>query len=136
MFALNKQVYKGFKFQIMVFIKCLSIIHVFNFYFWFYLTMCRFLCLVKLPSIATQLVPSHFLSESNGTFCLFVYHLLHALSLYPHIPMTPAHKLSFCSHTLIWLHNLWGYEELLQQKVSMYAKWFHWILSEFIGCSE
>jgi hypothetical protein len=24
----------------------------------------------------------------------------------------------------------------LQQKVSMYTKWFHWILSEFIGCSE
>jgi hypothetical protein len=22
---------------------------------------------------------------------------------------------------------------MLQQKVSMYAKWFHWILSEFIG---
>jgi len=21
----------------------------------------------------------------------------------------------------------------LQQKVSLYAKWFHWILSEFIG---
>jgi hypothetical protein len=24
----------------------------------------------------------------------------------------------------------------LQQKVSMYAKWFHWILGEFIGCNE
>jgi uncharacterized membrane protein len=24
----------------------------------------------------------------------------------------------------------------LQQKVSLYVKWFHWILSEFIGCSE
>jgi hypothetical protein len=24
----------------------------------------------------------------------------------------------------------------LQQKVSLYAKWFHWVLSEFIGCSE
>jgi len=59
------------------------------------------LCLVKLPSIATQLVPSHFWSESNGISCLFVYHLLHALSLYPHIPMIPAHKLSFSSHTLI-----------------------------------
>jgi hypothetical protein len=24
----------------------------------------------------------------------------------------------------------------LQQKVSLYAKWFHWILSEFTSCSE
>jgi hypothetical protein len=24
----------------------------------------------------------------------------------------------------------------LQQKVSMYAKWFHWILNEFIGYNE
>jgi hypothetical protein len=24
----------------------------------------------------------------------------------------------------------------LQQKVSLYAKWFPWILSEFNGCSE
>jgi hypothetical protein len=24
----------------------------------------------------------------------------------------------------------------LQQKVSLYTKWFHWILSEFIGCNE
>jgi hypothetical protein len=26
-----------------------------------------------------------------------------------------------------------GEEGALQQKVSLYAKWFHWILSEFIG---
>jgi hypothetical protein len=25
---------------------------------------------------------------------------------------------------------------LLQQKVSLYAKWFHWIMSEFIGYIE
>jgi hypothetical protein len=24
----------------------------------------------------------------------------------------------------------------LQQKVSLYASWFHWVLSEFISCSE
>jgi hypothetical protein len=24
----------------------------------------------------------------------------------------------------------------LQQKVSLYARWFQWILSEFTGCSE
>jgi hypothetical protein len=24
----------------------------------------------------------------------------------------------------------------LQQKVSLYAKWFHWILNEFTSCSE
>jgi hypothetical protein len=24
----------------------------------------------------------------------------------------------------------------LQQKVTLYAKWFHWILSEFIGPNE
>jgi hypothetical protein len=24
----------------------------------------------------------------------------------------------------------------LQQKVSLYAKWFHWNLNEFIGCNE
>jgi len=24
----------------------------------------------------------------------------------------------------------------LQQKVSLYTKWFHQVLSEFIGCSE
>jgi hypothetical protein len=23
-----------------------------------------------------------------------------------------------------------------QQKVSLYAKWFHWILSEFTSCNE
>jgi hypothetical protein len=27
-------------------------------------------------------------------------------------------------------------KEPLQQKVSLYAKWFHWILNEFIGCNE
>jgi hypothetical protein len=24
----------------------------------------------------------------------------------------------------------------LQQNVSLHAKWFHWILSEFTGCNE
>jgi hypothetical protein len=34
-------------------------------------------------------------------------------------------------------HNLFGFDkDSLQQKVSMYAKWFHWILNEFISCSE
>jgi hypothetical protein len=28
------------------------------------------------------------------------------------------------------------HKKSLQQKVSMYTKWFHRILSEFIGCSE
>jgi len=32
---------------------------------------------------------------------------------------------------LLSLHN-----KSLQQKVSLHAKWFHKILSEFIGCSE
>jgi hypothetical protein len=31
----------------------------------------------------------------------------------------------------IFLHK-----ESLQQKVSLYVKWFHWILNEFTGCSE
>jgi len=26
--------------------------------------------------------------------------------------------------------------QTLQQKVSLYAKWIHWILSEFISCNE
>jgi hypothetical protein len=28
------------------------------------------------------------------------------------------------------------YEQILQQKVSLYVKWFHWIMSEFISYSE
>jgi hypothetical protein len=27
-------------------------------------------------------------------------------------------------------------QQTLKQKVSLYAKWFHWILSESISCSE
>jgi hypothetical protein len=29
----------------------------------------------------------------------------------------------------VWMNSL-------QQKVSLYTKWFHWILIGFIGCSE
>jgi hypothetical protein len=26
-------------------------------------------------------------------------------------------------------------DDALQQKVSLYTKWFHWILNDFTGCS-
>jgi hypothetical protein len=35
--------------------------------------------------------------------------------------------------------NIWSFIRLirsLQQKVSLYAKWFHWIMSEFISYKE
>ncbi len=35
-------------------------------------------------------------------------------------------------HFTMFMSNV----KTLQQKVSLYAKWFHWILSEFISCNE
>jgi hypothetical protein len=32
-----------------------------------------------------------------------------------------------------WVRDV---DTTLQQKVSLYAKWFYWILSEFTSCSE
>jgi hypothetical protein len=34
------------------------------------------------------------------------------------------------------LHKLSWHNNALQQKVSLYVKWFHWILSEFGDCNE
>lgn len=40
-----------------------------------------------------------------------------------------------CNWSMGKFYQIWNIA-FLQQKASMYTKWFHYIFSEFIGCNE
>jgi hypothetical protein len=44
--------------------------------------------------------------------------------------------MNYCSNMAPIPLELFHNGQTLQQKVSLYAKWFHWILNEFAGYNE
>jgi hypothetical protein len=65
------------------------------------------------------------------------YHIVYALS-YFHImcAFNFFHIVYAFSYFHIVYVFMWPLRGPLQQKVTLYVKWFHWIMSEFIGYNE
>ncbi len=77
------------------------------------------------------------LSFCHIVYALSYFHIVYALS-YFHImcAFSYFHIVYALSYFHIVYVFMWPLRGPLQQKVSLYAKWFHWIMSEFIGYSE